>query len=202
MTLNFLNLCRYNVNITIGEKKEVVNSNTSTTLENASEKKIEFSVKSEDRSNFYKGKYFIFIETTYECYSNLGELSFVLTEEISRVFSNIYYVRLRIETHDASYNILRYAVLDKNKLKKAFIIRKVARFFFLDPIEYLPGLFIGSVGISVWLWHFFRWKFAIVFFIAAYIVLLLINLFSEGIFNFFLKTELIVHLPHISLKHH
>ena len=183
MLVEFLNNCSQYVNININGKTMIVPPNTLIPMENIETPKLYFSIKCENSSRIYKGKYILNIETSYNL-ENLNEaITFTITREKTRVGSNVYFERLFVFANGKECIAESYNIPDETTIKKVFSKKRIVRFFLFDPLEYLTGLVVLLTFVGVLLTCILGWKCAVVYFPIAYLILLFINLCSEKFIN-------------------
>jgi hypothetical protein len=184
MNINFLNNCGYVVivNIESGESVEI-QPYCSISITCAKADKLNILVKRNITSQVRKGKYTLMLETKYT-FTNVtdGEI-FKITREKVRVNLNVYYDRLFLTSEKSVYLSESYNVIDNEKIKKSFDKSQLIHFLFIEPLEYLTGLFIALLVLGIVLSYIFGWIFAIIYFLSAYIFLLVIQWFSDNIFT-------------------
>ena len=181
MTVRFINNCSQLVNVTIGGERIFIAPNHSVSIETAMEPSLKFIVRCENKCRFYKGKYILNIETTYNCIELNDGVTFVITREKTRISSNVYFERLFVSSDNAKCCVEFYKISDEALIKRLFCRKKMLRFLLVEPLEHLTGLVVVLIILGATLSYVFSWKLATVFFIIAYFSLLMINWLSEKI---------------------
>lgn len=187
MTVEFLNNCSQFVRVTVEGKRITIPPKHCVSIEGITKSNFTFTVQCETRSRFYKGKCVLNIETVYNCESINDDSTFVITREKSRIGSNVYFERLLVSLNHEECNLESCDIPDEIMIKRLFNKRKLFRFFFVDPLEYLCGLAVVLVIVGVILSYVFGWKCAVVYFPVSYLLLLTINWCIEKMCNVIFK---------------
>lgn len=184
MNLEFCNACSKNVIVT-GNAQTLLILPKQTAVLCDVPPDGRFAVRCEENSRYKRKQsmYTLNVEAVCLCESLRDGDRLTITREKVRAGENVSLERLFVSSEIGTLRAESFSVPDEKRIKKLFRKKKMLRFFFIEPIEESTGLCVLALLAGIALTCIFGSKYAVLYFPAAYLLILLFNLLAEKFFN-------------------